>query len=117
MKFLCDVHIPYKLKNFLSGRGFHAIHVNEILSSAETNDIDICFPADSNDLIIITKDFGFVDFYYVRHSPKKLVKINLGNLSTFGLIQYASEAMPFIEEANKKERFLIEIDRQQFYLA
>jgi predicted nuclease of predicted toxin-antitoxin system len=117
MKFICDAHISYKLKNFLSSRGHFAIHVNEILNGAQTKDVELCSYADANDLIIITKDFDFVDFYYVRKSPKKLIKINLGNLSTNELIKKVSEALPFIEKANELKNFLLEIDKNQFYLA
>jgi predicted nuclease of predicted toxin-antitoxin system len=28
MKFLCDVHISYRVIDFLKGRGFESIHVN-----------------------------------------------------------------------------------------
>jgi hypothetical protein len=45
------------------------------------------------------------------------VKIFLGNLSTEELIQKFSEALPFIEKANAYNNFLLEIDRNQFYLA
>jgi predicted nuclease of predicted toxin-antitoxin system len=117
MKFICDAHISYKLKNFLDSQGHFVIHVNEVLDGSKTNDIELCVFADANDLIIITKDFDFVDFYYVRKSPRKLVKINLGNLSTNELIQKFSEALPFIEKANTNNNFLLEIDRNQFYLA
>jgi predicted nuclease of predicted toxin-antitoxin system len=31
MKFLCDVHISYKVVKHLNSMGFKAVHVNEIL--------------------------------------------------------------------------------------
>jgi predicted nuclease of predicted toxin-antitoxin system len=31
MRVLCDVHIPYRLVNFLRERGVDATHVNRIL--------------------------------------------------------------------------------------
>ncbi len=50
MKFLCDVHISYKIVKFFSDLGFEAIHVNTILEGCETKDKDICRFADLNDL-------------------------------------------------------------------
>jgi predicted nuclease of predicted toxin-antitoxin system len=46
MKFLCDVHISYKLVNFLNSQGYLAIHVNSILEGLETKDSAISDYAD-----------------------------------------------------------------------
>ncbi|MBD0276710.1 MAG: DUF5615 family PIN-like protein [Flavisolibacter sp.] len=71
MKFLCDVHISYKLRNFLQQQGYEALHVNQILQS-QTEDMDICSYADVNDLIVVTKDFDFVDSYYIQKNTQKV---------------------------------------------
>ncbi|MBN1187175.1 MAG: DUF5615 family PIN-like protein [Bacteroidales bacterium] len=63
MKFLCDVHISYKVVAFIKSLGFEAIHVNEILDKSETKDSDIIAYADKNDFIIITKDADFRDTF------------------------------------------------------
>ena len=59
MKFLCDVHISFKLVNFLSNSGFETIHVNQILDRWNTKDKDICEYADAGDWIVVTKDYDF----------------------------------------------------------
>ena len=46
MRFLCDVHISYKLTKHLIFLGFEALHVNEILDKSETKDAEICKYAD-----------------------------------------------------------------------
>lgn len=46
MKFLCDVHISYKVVNQFRNLGFESIHVNAILDKSETKDSDICKYAD-----------------------------------------------------------------------
>ncbi|MBD0298072.1 MAG: DUF5615 family PIN-like protein [Flavisolibacter sp.] len=71
MKFLCDVHISYTLRNFLQQQGYEALHVNQILQS-QTEDMDICSYADVNDLIVVTKDFDFVDSYYIQKNTQKV---------------------------------------------
>ncbi len=116
MDFICEAHISYKLRNFLIQIEHKATHINEVLNGSATSEIYICAYSDKNNLILITKDSDFIDLYHVRESPKKLVKINLGNLSTTELIQLFSDALPFIERVNLKEWFLFEIDRDQFYL-
>ena len=35
MKFLCDVHISYKLVSHLKSMGFETIHVNDILDDID----------------------------------------------------------------------------------
>ena len=64
MKFLCDVHISYKVVKFFSEAGYETIHVNQILESWKTKDKDICEYADKNDFIVITKDYDFRDSYF-----------------------------------------------------
>ncbi len=61
MRFLCDVHISYKLTNFFISKGLESIHVNNILDKSETKDSDICKIADHNNFVIITKDSDFRD--------------------------------------------------------
>jgi len=111
MKFLCDVHISYKVVNFLSGLGYETIHVNQILDKWNTRDKDICAYADSNELIVITKDYDFRDSFFLKNTPKKLIKINLGNISTLELIKSLSDILGAIDRLNSNSSFLIEIGK------
>jgi predicted nuclease of predicted toxin-antitoxin system len=110
MRFLCDVHITYKIVNFLCSFGFEAVHVNEILHKSQTKDSDICKYADLNDFIVITKDSDFRDSYFIKRTPKKLIKINLGNISNQNLIEILSENIKSIQSLNSKPNFLLEVD-------
>ena len=38
MRFLCDVHISYKIANYLKSLGFETIHINEILNKWKTKE-------------------------------------------------------------------------------
>jgi predicted nuclease of predicted toxin-antitoxin system len=111
MKVLCDVHISYKVVNHLNSIGFETIHVNEILNKWYTQDKDICSYADINNLIVITKDSDFRDSYFVKNTPKKLIKINLGNISNAELIKVLSDNMTFIQRLDIEKRFLIEVEK------
>jgi predicted nuclease of predicted toxin-antitoxin system len=91
MHFLCDVHISYKIANFLKSEGHEVTHVNSILEKWHTKDKDISSYADDNDLIVFTKDSDFKESYYLKKSPKKLIKVNLGNISNAELIHVLSE--------------------------
>jgi predicted nuclease of predicted toxin-antitoxin system len=80
MKFLCDVHISFKTVKFLIGKGYECVHVNTILEKWHTTDNDIAKYVDENNFILVTKDADFRDSFFLKNNPKKLVKINLGNI-------------------------------------
>ena len=113
MRFLCDVHISYKVVKFLSEIGHEVVHVNQILDKWNTKDKDICNYADANGLIVITKDYDFRDSFFLRNTPRKLIKINLGNSSTLDLIQLLSENIGAIERLDIKSSFLIEMGKNK----
>ena len=111
MKFICDVHISYKLVNHLRILGFEVFHINEILDKWLTSDSKICNYADQNDFIVVTKDSDFRNSFYIKKSPKKLIKINLGNISNQELIKIFSDNLDYFTSLNKKEMFIVEMDK------
>lgn len=86
MKILCDVHIAIKVAKFLQSKGIETEHVNQILDKWHTKDNDISLYADRNNFAVLTKDKDFKDSHFINHTPKKLIKVNLGNISTNNLI-------------------------------
>lgn len=110
MKFLCDVHISYKISQHLKSLGFEVLHVNEILDKWHTRDKEICKYADLNDFVVVTKDSDFRDSYFINNTPKKLIKINLGNISNHHLMEILSENIDSIQRLNMKLSFLIEVE-------
>jgi predicted nuclease of predicted toxin-antitoxin system len=111
MKFLCDVHISYKLVKFIQLAGYEAIHVNEILDKWNTKDSDICAYADANNLIVITKDPDFRDSFFIKRSPGKLIKINLGNITNTELLEIFSSLLQEMTKIDLAHPFMIEIDK------
>ncbi len=111
MKFLCDVHISYKIVNYLRSVGFEATHVNEILDKWHTKDRDICTYADENDLIVLTKDADFKNSFLISNTPGKLIKVNLGNISTSTLIDVIAENLVALQNLDSNGGFMIELDQ------
>ncbi len=109
MKFLCDVHISIKFVKFLNSVGFESVHINDILDGCYSKDKDICHYADQHDYVVITKDADFKNSHLIQGSPKKLIKINLGNLLTSDLIDIINANQKFIQKAQDKSSFIIEI--------
>lgn len=111
MNFLCDVHIPLKLVNYLKELNCQTIHVNHILNGSQTTDSDICRFADSNDFIVITKDSDFKDSFLLKRTPRKLIKFNLGNIPNNELIDIITKYFSLIEKLNSEKTFIIEFYR------
>lgn len=111
MKFLCDVHIPYKLVNHLKSEGFEAVHVNNILDRWHTTDEAICRYADEHDLVVISKDMDFKNSYLIHNTPRKLIKVNLGNIPNTRLIELFSENLKAINQLQKFTSFILELDQ------
>jgi predicted nuclease of predicted toxin-antitoxin system len=114
MNFICDVHLPYRLVNYLKKRGHQATHVNDILDGSNSKDIDIAKYADINNQVILTKDEDFESLHFGKGTPRKLVRILLGNVSTSDLIQIFEKHLPEIEKLKEFERYFISISKNQF---
>ena len=117
MRFLCDVHISYKLKRFLQGKGYYCIHINEVLLKDRTSDYDIAAYCNEENLILISKDEDFLDTYLIKRLPSKLIKIHLGNISTLKLIDIVDNALSTIEEVENRKCFLIELYKNRIEIS
>lgn len=115
MKFLCDVHISYKLVRHLIKKGCEAYHVNFIFSNPKTTDAEIAIQADEQDFIVVTKDLDFRDSYILNRTPKKLLKLNTGNSSTEQMIALFENNWELLVAADTRPHFFIETDLQNFY--
>ena len=98
MKILCDVHISLKISKLFASKGITSVHVNDILDKWFTSDIKISDFADENDFTVITKDSDFKNSHFIKKSPKKLIKINLGNISTNRLLEIFESCYTLINE-------------------
>lgn len=117
MRFLCDVHISYKIKKFLQSQNHYCIHINEILAQDRTEDHDISAYCNERGLILITKDEDFLDTYLIERLPNKLIKINLGNISTNKLIDIINKALPLVKELENKKSFLVELYKNRIEIS
>lgn len=109
MKFLCDVHISYKLVKFLNNAGHETVHVNQILDKWFSTDQDIAKYADEGDYVVITKDVDFKDSYFISKSPRKLIRVCLGNVSNQRLIELFDNNLEKLSNELAKDMVYIEI--------
>jgi predicted nuclease of predicted toxin-antitoxin system len=67
---------------------------------------------DQNNMILISKDSDFKNSHFIKNSPKKLVKINLGNISNIELNTIIVNIFPEIIKTNSEAcNFIIEINK------
>ena len=110
MKFICDVHIPIRLSKFLATQGAESVHVNQILTGSSTPDSAINQYADTLDYIVITKDTDFRNTYFLHTTPRKLIRVCLGNITNEKLIQLFENHLPLIRQLDAEGSFYMEIN-------
>jgi len=59
------------------------------------------------------KDSDFWNSYFIKQTPKKLIKINLGNIPNHELITIFAENIHAIQKLDSKPNFLLEIDKDK----
>lgn len=116
MQVLCDVHISYKIVRFFEQNGIKAIHVNTILQSWHTPDKDICSYADQHDLVVVTKDADFQASHFLKKTPKKLLKVALGNLSTRQTINILAAHLPLLRSSFAQKDCYAEIGQNYIHI-
>jgi len=114
MNFLLDVHLPIALSKFIDKQAdCTAVHVNQILQKWNTADTEICRYADENDFVVITKDEDFKNSHFIKKTPKKIIRVMLGNISNAELILLFEKYLQFILKLEDNEGFYIEIGHDQ----
>ncbi|MCF0051439.1 DUF5615 family PIN-like protein [Dyadobacter chenwenxiniae] len=98
-----------KVVKYLASLGHSAMHVNTLPSKSSSKDSEICLHADRQELIVITKDEDFRNSFLLRQTPKKLVRITLGNISNQSLIELLERNLPLIAKLNDTKGFFLEL--------
>ena len=111
MRFRCDVHLPIKRAKSLTALGHHAEHVNSMPQKWFTSDSDIRKYADANLLTVVTKDKDFRNSFLILSSPRKLIRIGLGNMSNDLVLSLLKNNLPFLEELeNNCSSYMVEVN-------
>ncbi|MET3501913.1 putative nuclease of putative toxin-antitoxin system [Mucilaginibacter rubeus] len=110
MDFLIDVHLPIALSKYLDKQdNCSCIHVNQILQKWNTTDVEICKYADDEDRVVITKDQDFKNSHFINKTPKKIIRIILGNISNSELLYLIETNLPLILQLSTKDSFYLEL--------
>jgi predicted nuclease of predicted toxin-antitoxin system len=106
MKFLVDAQLPASLAFFLKKRGHDTIHTDDLPNRECSTDLEIRTIADSDERIVITKDYDFLDSYYFQNSPKKLLLITTGNIKNQKLLELLELNLDYIVQLFQEYSFV-----------
>ena len=85
MKLLVDAQLPRRLCHQLRECGHDAIHTLDLPLGNRTSDTEIIRIADAEGRIVITKDNDFVQSFWLRNQPQRLLLIATGNIGNVEL--------------------------------
>ena len=110
MKFLVDAQLPYGIALFLRDKGFDVLHTNDLPEKERTPDSQIRRISVSENRIVITKDYDFLDSHILMKIPEKLLIVSTGNIknrqlfdlwrSNWRLIVHLFETWNLVELSN-----------------
>jgi predicted nuclease of predicted toxin-antitoxin system len=78
-----------------------------------TTDAEICKYADENNLTVITKDSDFKNSHFINNTPKKVIRVTLGNISNTELLALFEKYLSFITPLSNNQNLYIEISNEQ----
>lgn len=91
MRFIIDAQLPFSLKKMLIDIGYNAIHTDDLGDKERTSDNEIREVSENQNRIVISKDADFVDSFYIKGIPKKLLLISTGNIKNSELFSLFSK--------------------------
>ncbi len=115
MNFLIDAHLPRRLAHRLREAGYDAVHTLDLPLRNRTPDNEIIEMCVSEERVLITKDADFVDSFWVRRQPPKLLLVSTGNITNAELEAIFLPHMQFLAEAFTTHDF-IELTRTQLLI-
>jgi predicted nuclease of predicted toxin-antitoxin system len=86
MKFLIDEQLPAILADWLSSKGFDAVHALTLSTNTSLSDKEIRRWRMNDERIVITKDEDFFNAYIFQKEPYKLIFLTTGNIKNRQLL-------------------------------
>ena len=91
MRFIIDAQLPFSLKKMFIDIGYDAILTDDLGDKETTSDNEIREVSENQNRIVISKDADFVDSFYIKGIPKKLLLISTGNIKNSELFSLFSK--------------------------
>jgi predicted nuclease of predicted toxin-antitoxin system len=110
MKYLLDAMLPVSLLKIFEEKGFYNIHTINLPKENYTTDSEINEFSFQNNMIVITKDYDFLNSYLLEKKPRKLLLVTTGNITNKELIKLFKKNIEEINSLFRKNN-VIEINR------
>jgi predicted nuclease of predicted toxin-antitoxin system len=98
MKFIVDAQLPYRLKDWLTEKGFDTIHTRDLPEQNETEDLNIADIAQNESRTVISKDSDFLKLRILQDKPEKLLMITTGNIVNKDLLSLFEQNFETVEK-------------------
>ena len=102
MKFLIDEQLPAILADWLTSKGFDAVHALTLSTNVSLSDKEIRHWSMREQRIIITKDEYFFNSYIFQKEPYKLIFLTTGNIKNRQLLDLFRANFEHIVELMQK---------------
>ncbi len=86
MKFIVDSQLPFALAKYIQEKGFDVLHTSALPNKEYTTDNEIREISVREDRIVISKDSDFLDSFYIKGIPPKLLLVATGNINNKELL-------------------------------
>ena len=96
MKFIVDAQLPYGVAQMLREQGFDTVHTNDLPDKERTTDNYIRDISITENRIVITKDYDFLNTHILKSIPQKLLIITTGNIKNKQLFELLSKNLQSI---------------------
>ncbi len=106
MKFIIDAQLPKSLADFLNQAGYEALHTLSLPDKNRTTDSQIIEISVRENYVVITKNTDFLESYYLKKQPSKLILIKTGNLPNVKLLEIFSQHISSIENLITENSFI-----------
>ena len=112
MRLLFDQNLSRHLKQLLQDLYPDSLHVQDI-GLDSNSDVDVWEHAGSENLIIVTKDFDFVELSERLGHPPKVIRLSLGNAPTASVTSLLRDSHEEIRAfCDDETRSLLTLPRQ-----
>jgi predicted nuclease of predicted toxin-antitoxin system len=112
VKFLVDAQLPRRIAHWLRESGHDALHTLDLPEGNRTSDTTIAEIATREGRVVVTKDADFVNSFYLRGIPPKLLLISTGNIGNAELGTLLEANLNTLEASLSQHAF-VEIDTKR----
>jgi len=100
--------MPKPLARFIAEQGHEALMSTRVLGFS-SSDAEIAAWADANEYVLVTKDLDFKHSHYRTGSPRRVVRMMIGNCSAAETVAMFAGVIPLIEAQPSDAPFHLEI--------